>query len=95
MNFFVVFFILLSLTFPSICNTLTRRLGKNLAWRKSIYRNWILWDGKLLGFYMGFLHGIIGVGFGMLVGHVTCSAMGRVLLKTKVQFLCKLLQFSI
>ncbi len=50
---------------------------------------------QAIGILYGFLHGIIGVGFGVLVGHVTCGAMGRVLLKTKVQFLCKLLQFTI
>jgi len=43
---------------------------------------------------MGFCMGLLGV-FGVLVGHVTCGAIGRVLLKTKVQFLCKLLQFTI
>jgi hypothetical protein len=50
---------------------------------------------QAIGILYGFLHGIIGVVFGVLVGHVTCGAIGRVLLKTKVQFLCKLLQFTI
>ncbi len=35
---------------------------------------------------IGFLYGIIGVGFEVLVRQVACIIMGKVLLRTKVQF---------
>jgi hypothetical protein len=34
---------------------------------------------QAIGFLYGFLHGIIRVGFGVLVGHVTCTIMGTIL----------------
>jgi hypothetical protein len=48
---------------------------------------------QVLGFLYGFLHEIIGVGFGVL--QVACAMVGRILLRIGVQFLCKLLQFTI
>jgi len=39
---------------------------------------------------IGFLYGIIGVRFEVLVKQVTCIVLGRILLRTKVQFPPKL-----
>jgi hypothetical protein len=45
-------------------------------------------------FLYGFLHGIMKAGFGCLVGQVACATIGKVLLKTRVLFPHKLLQFK-
>jgi uncharacterized membrane protein YfcA len=39
---------------------------------------------KTIGFLYGFLHGIIGVGFGVLVGQVAYIVAGKILLRNRV-----------
>jgi hypothetical protein len=77
---FLLFFILLSLTFPSICN----RFSHSKAWKefgleKVNLQELDIMGWQAIGSLYGFLHGIIGVGFGVLVGHVTCTTIGIIL----------------